>query len=145
MQTEPPAAGGGARGRLALGRAGEEMARQFYAACGFACVAAGLRTRYGEIDLIVARGALLVFVEVKTRRGGRCGAAAEAVTAAKLARLRRLAGAFLASGRGKGWSRYRFDVVAVEMLGEGRGCRLDHLAGVGEGAPAGRSDWRHAR
>ncbi|MHB8079430.1 MAG: YraN family protein [Candidatus Krumholzibacteriia bacterium] len=114
----------------ALGRLGEEWARLHLEACGFRPVACRHRTRYGEIDLVARRDDLLVFVEVKTRRGDACGRPEEAVTRAKLARLRRLAAAFLAEVGGGGCCRFRFDVVAVTFGGEGRGCRLEHFAGV---------------
>ncbi len=114
-----------------LGRLGEEMARLFLAAGGYACVARGFRTRAGEIDLVVRRDDLLVFVEVKTRRGDRCGAPEEAVGPRKIARLRRLARAYLAAVPAAGVRRFRFDVVAVALDAGGGGCRLRHLAGVG--------------
>jgi len=114
----------------ALGRLGEELARLHLEACGFRPVALRHRTRHGEIDLVARRDDLLVFVEVKTRRGDRCGRPEEAVTPAKLARLRRLAAAFLAERGGDGCRRFRFDVVAVTFAGEGRGCRVEHFAGV---------------
>ncbi len=114
----------------ALGRLGEEWARLHFEACGFSTVASRHRTRHGEIDLVARRGGLLVFVEVKTRRGTACGRPEEAVTPAKLTRLRRLAAAFLAERGGEGCNRFRFDVVAITFGGEGRGSRLDHYAGV---------------
>lgn len=114
----------------ALGRLGEEWARLHLEACGFHPVAQRHRTRHGEIDLVARRDDLLVFVEVKTRRGNACGRPEEAVTPAKMLRLRRLAAAFLAERGGDGCLSFRFDVVAITFDGEGRGCRLEHFAGV---------------
>ncbi len=54
-----------------------------------------------------------MFCEVKSRSSGAFGTPAEAVTAAKQARVRRVAGRWLAdqpAGRGR---RVRFDVAAV--------------------------------
>lgn len=116
--------------RQRLGRAGESLARVYLEACGFRCLAARHRTRWGEIDLVMRRSDLIVFVEVKTRAGSGCSRPEAAVTARKLARLRRLAAAWLAEGGGAGARVYRFDVVAVTLAGEGRGCRLVHFAGV---------------
>jgi len=67
----------------------------------------------GEVDLVVVRrrDRLVVFCEVKARRSGRFGSAAEAVGRDKQARLRRLAGRWLAEHRG-GASGIRFDVAA---------------------------------
>ena len=101
--------------RQRLGARGERLAAAWYRAHGYTVVARNWRCREGEIDLIVARRGELVFCEVKTRSSDRFGVPAEAVTPAKQARLRALAGRFLAElspGRGRGWS-LRFDVAAV--------------------------------
>jgi putative endonuclease len=76
-------------------------------------VARNWRCRAGEIDLIARRGRVVVFCEVKTRSSGAFGTPAEAVTVPKRARVRRLAGRWLAeqpAGRG---GHIRFDVAAV--------------------------------
>ena len=71
------------------------------------------RCRYGELDLVLAKGDELVFCEVKTRSSRRFGHPAEHVTAAKQARIRGLSIRWMdASGvRAK---YLRFDVAAVE-------------------------------
>ena len=74
------------------------------------------RSRRGEIDLVVRRGRLLVFSEVKTRSGDRFGQPFEAVTASKQVRLRRLAAEWLrtrSATLGPGPLDIRFDVVSV--------------------------------
>lgn len=114
-----------------LGRVGEALARLYYEACGYVTVQERYRKREGEIDLIVSRGPLVVFVEVKARRSGRYGVPEAAVTPAKLSRMRHLARHFLAEFPQPRGRMYRFDVIAVEMKGEGDGLRLRHLAGVG--------------
>ncbi len=50
-----------------LGRLGEELAAAHLRRLGFATLARNVRTRHGEIDLIVFDGRTLAFVEVKTR------------------------------------------------------------------------------
>jgi len=104
------APGGGAQ--AALGRAGEDLAAQWYAARGYELVARNWRTPEGELDLVVRRGRLVAFVEVKARTDDRFGAPVEAVMATKQARIRRLAGAWLRENGGRGF-RTRFDVVSV--------------------------------
>jgi putative endonuclease len=119
-----------AAGPARLGRGGEELARVFLELCGFRCVAARYRCPRGEIDLVVRRGDLLVFVEVKTRGRHACGRPEEAVGGAKLARLRAAARHYLWRYPAAAACRLRFDVIAVEFRGERAGAVLRHLAGV---------------
>ena len=69
----------------------------------------------GEIDLIGYDGAVLAFVEVKTRTGEpeRVGLPEDAVTRDKRRHLSRMARQFLAERRIRE-ARCRFDVVAIE-------------------------------
>ncbi len=79
-------------------------------------VARNWRCADGEIDLVVAREALVVFVEVKARASDRYGSPALAVDHRKQRRVRRLAARWLAeqAAAGVGVScPVRFDVVAV--------------------------------
>jgi putative endonuclease len=98
--------------RLALGRWGEEEAARYLRRLGMTILERNLRTPVGEIDLIARSGKLLVFVEVKTRRGDRFGAPQEAVGRTKQRQIVRTAQWYLGSGRGRGLQP-RFDVVAV--------------------------------
>jgi putative endonuclease len=47
--------------RRALGRLGEQLAADHLERLGFAVIERNARTRYGEIDLIVFDGHILVF------------------------------------------------------------------------------------
>jgi len=105
--------------RLELGRSGEDAALRLYAAAGYRVVARNWRCALGEIDLVLERGALLVFCEVKTRRGDRLGGPYESVTAAKQRKLRQLGEAFLARWP-SGIRDVRFDVASISV---GRGGR----------------------
>jgi putative endonuclease len=103
----------------ALGASGEAAVAAHYAARGFDLLARNWRCSDGEIDLIVRRGGLCVFCEVKTRSSQAFGAPVEAVTFAKQRRLRRLAGRWLSenagarSGAPVGGYDVRFDVASV--------------------------------
>ncbi len=99
----------------ALGLAGESAAAGFLARKGYRVICRRWRSRHGEIDLIVRDGDEVVFVEVKTRRGGGFGLPEEAVTKAKRERLRRSAEEYLDGHPGV--RRWRIDVVAVEVAG----------------------------
>ncbi len=99
---------------LALGRAGEDRAEDWYIASGYQILERNWRSRLGEIDLVCRRAhdEVIVFCEVKTRRNDRLGEPAEAVTRTKQLRLRRLAAEYL-SRHGCGPVNVRFDVVAI--------------------------------
>jgi putative endonuclease len=112
----PPRAGtpgAAADPRHEFGRRGEDAAAAWLARQGCEVVARNVRTAFGEIDLVALDGDVVVFVEVKARRGQ---GALEAVGPAKQRRLVRLATAFLARA---GWleRKARFDVVAVDGRG----------------------------
>ncbi|MBK5237998.1 MAG: YraN family protein [Actinomycetales bacterium] len=78
----------------ALGRTGEQLAVEFLVQRGYAVVERNWRCRQGEIDIVARHRGTTVFVEVKTRSGLGYGHPFEALSLTKLARLRRLAGAW---------------------------------------------------
>lgn len=96
------------------GRDGEEAAARFLEARGLTVLARNVRAGGGEIDLVAAEGATLVFVEVKWRKDAARGTPAEAVTPAKRRRLLSAARAFLAESPAGARRDVRFDVVAIE-------------------------------
>lgn len=93
------------------GRGAESNAASWYEANGFVVLARRLRTGGGELDLIVADSALVIFVEVKTRRHLRD--AAESVSRRQQRRLADAAEIALAEH--PDWRRdgTRFDVVLL--------------------------------
>ena len=99
--------------RLRLGARGEALTAEWYEARGYRIVARNWRSGRGELDLVVRRGAVLAFCEVKTRSTAAFGSPALAVGREKQAQLRRLAGAFLAAHPQVGVRDRRFDVAAV--------------------------------
>ena len=114
--------------RAVLGRWGEDLAVQHLQGAGYEVLARNWRCREGEIDIVARAGAVLCFVEVKTRSGLGFGEPAEAVSPQKARRLRVLAGRWLAVHRQPGWSDLRFDVVSVLRTADGP--RVTHLEGA---------------
>ncbi|UYP20532.1 YraN family protein [Rhodococcus sp. Z13] len=111
-----------------VGARGEDLAAEFLESTGMVVLERNWRSRYGELDLVAQDGAVLVFVEVKTRTGLGYGSPAEAVTRAKAERLRRLAGLWLAE-QNRRWPRIRIDVVTV-LLRRGHAPAITHLRQV---------------
>ncbi|WP_345216013.1 YraN family protein [Georgenia halophila] len=119
------------RAKDAVGRYGENVVAQQLAARGWEVLDRNWRCRHGELDIVAREpGGALVFVEVKTRRGTAYGHPAEAVTRAKLTRLRRLAAAWLAEHAGVHAETIRIDVVAVLVPRSGA-AQLTHVEAVG--------------
>lgn len=117
--------------RHRLGRAGEQLALEHLERLGYRLVARNHRTRFGELDLVMADGRALVFVEVKTRRGTRPDRAWESLHGGKRERVRRMAAAFLAEVRERPRAEeLRFDAVGVTIDGQGRLAALEHLEGA---------------
>lgn len=115
--------------RSELGALGEQLAVEHLQTLGFRVVARNWRCRYGELDVIAVDGATVVFVEVKTRSTDQFGGVAEAVTAQKVRRLRRLAGLWLAA-QDDAWAAVRIDVIGVR-IGRRAAPEISHLKGVG--------------
>ena len=110
-----------------LGRLGERLAAEHFERLGFTTIARNHRTRFGELDLVVAADGLLVFCEVKTRRAG-SGSPWESLHGPKQVQVRRMAAAFLAESRDRPWAEdLRFDAVGIVVDHEGRLVSLDHL------------------
>ena len=116
------------RAKDAVGRYGERVAAAYLEEQGWEVLDRNWRGQAGELDIVALQGEDLVVVEVKTRTGDGFGHPAEAVTAAKLARLRRLAGQWLACHELRPRA-VRIDVVAVRAGGAGA-ARVEHLRGV---------------
>ena len=117
------------RTRAARGTAAEVAAERHLKRAGMRPVARDVRLPNGQIDLVMLDGDALVVVEVKARRGTGFGLPEEAVDAAKLARLRRLAAAYRELNPGLGRA-LRVDVVAVELNADGGPGRCRHIADV---------------
>jgi len=94
-----------------VGDWGEAVAASYLRERGYEILAAGYRTRYGEIDLIAADAAFLIFVEVKTRKDADFALAREAVDARKRAKIRRTAEMFLIENETE--LQPRFDVIEL--------------------------------
>lgn len=115
--------------RHVLGRLGERLAAEHLERRGCSIVGRNHRTRYGEIDLIVLDGDILVFVEVKTRRGR--GSPWDALHDAKCAQVRRMARAYLTEVPDRPRTAgLRFDAIGIQIDGRGRLTSLSHLEGA---------------
>lgn len=108
-----------------LGRRGEDLAAAHLRMIGFEILDRNWRCGQGEIDIVARDGREIVFVEVKTRSSVAFGNPLEAITPAKLARLRRLAVAWCEAHPGHS-ARIRIDAIAIVSPRVGT-VAIDHL------------------
>lgn len=107
-----------------LGVSGESFSEKYLEGAGWRILAKNYRIRSAEIDLIAERDGLIAFIEVKTRRSGRYGRPAEAVTLRKQQKIIAAAGMFMQGAEYIGRA-CRFDVIEV-FKSNGEWC-LNHI------------------
>ena len=90
---------------------GEALAAEYLRKKRYQIVAAGYRSRFGEIDLIVKNRKYLVFVEVKTRKNSDFAGARDYVDRNKQDRIRVTASVYLSANPTN--LQPRFDVVEI--------------------------------
>jgi putative endonuclease len=95
-----------------VGASGEEQTLADYRKRGYQLLARNWRCSLGELDLVLIRDQVVVFCEVKTRRGAAFGGPFESVTWQKQRKLRQLAETFLRAMRLHPTA-VRFDVASV--------------------------------
>ena len=108
------------------GKIGEKAAEEFLINKGLTLVSRNFSSRFGEIDLIMREKNILVFVEVKTKKGLGWGSPEEMFTRGKYERVKRMASVYL---KGKEVS-CRIDMVAVVLGEENQPVSVKHYENV---------------
>lgn len=100
---------------IKLGRIGEETAAEILRCKGFRILQMNYRCICGEVDIIAAKGALISFIEVKTRQGLSYGRPCEAVGEVKRKRIKNAAFCYLKDMERKGYvpAKISFDVMEI--------------------------------
>lgn len=111
-----------------IGLWGETYARQWLEQAGWRTLSQNWRCPAGEVDIVAVRGDDLVFFEVKTRTSQTFGHPVEALSAAKISRMRVVAGQWLAAHRNVR-GRIRLDLIAI--LRERGRLEIEHVEAVG--------------
>lgn len=99
------------------GNEGEDRACQFLKEKGFKVLERNWRTRTGEIDIIVNKDDLIVFVEVKTIPNGTRDMLQRELNQQKLQRIVKTSKCFLIKHREYNSSYIRYDVIVLDMPG----------------------------
>jgi putative endonuclease len=108
-----------------LGKRFEEAAARDLAQRGWDILARNVRFQRREIDLVIRKGRVVAFVEVKGRRGPGYGHPLEAITWRKRREIEAVAHWWVERFGEPGLT-YRFDAVSVEP-GKGGALSVQHL------------------
>lgn len=99
---------------VTFGRLGEEAAAKLLEASGYRILERNYRSKMGEVDIIASKGAMLSFIEVKTRQNYRYGRPCEAVDRKKQRRIKNTAMCYLKEANAEAvHESISFDVVEV--------------------------------
>ncbi len=116
--------------RLLVGVRGEEIAAEHLSSLGWQIIERRWRCAAGELDIVAIEPAerpVTVFCEVKCRTGLGYGGPLEAITLAKVAKLRELAAVWLQEHRPR--TAVRFDGIGV-LLRPGWSPIITHVRGI---------------
>lgn len=97
----------------ATGKWAEEAVLQYLITQGHALLTRNFARKFGELDLVMLDGQVLVFVEVRYRRSAAYGGALASVNRPKQRKIIAAAQAYLVSHPRLRYRDCRFDVVAV--------------------------------
>jgi putative endonuclease len=95
-----------------LGRLGEELAAEYLESLGLVLLCRNWRCREGELDIIATDGHRLVVAEVKTRSSDDFGTPADAMTPAKIRKIKAATNAWLRNFSVP-WCEISYDLVAI--------------------------------
>lgn len=115
--------------RQTLGKLGETIASEYLVDHGYTLIERNFKARYGEIDLIVSKNNILVFVEVKTRIGKKYGIPEEAVTSRKIHEVL-ITSEYYALLHPELPTSHRIDVIAIELFPDKTIQDLRHIENI---------------
>ena len=113
---------------LKTGRLGEEIAKEYLQANRHTIIEQNYRTRRAEIDLIALNKGILIFVEVRTKKGERFGSPEDSFNRSKKNKLINNARAYVAKKRWK--KEYRIDAVCIVLDNNYRVNRINHYENI---------------
>ena len=109
-----------------IGRKGENIALDFLIDKGYQVLEQNFHTRYGEIDLVMSQGEMIVFVEVKTRTSTAFGAPEASITSTKLEHLIN-AGLLWLQAHPEAPDDWRIDVISIFLSRQNDSSEIQHF------------------
>ncbi len=111
-----------------IGHLGEDIAKRYLKGHGYAIIEQNYRTRRAEIDLIAIHKGILIFIEVRTKRGERFGMPEESFNRNKKNKLIGNAKAYVAK---KQWQKAcRIDAICIILDNNFQLKRLNHYKNI---------------
>lgn len=110
------------------GKLGEDLAEKYLVGRKYYILARNYHSRFGEIDIIAADGAQIVFVEVKTRTQNQFGSPLEAITKGKLSKMIKTSQFYLSQRKLHGQS-YRYDAIEIIIKGDNKPI-INHILNI---------------
>lgn len=98
---------------VTTGKIGELIAQKYLKSKGYRIIECNWRTKYAEVDLIVKKGKVIVFVEVKTRKSERFARPEDFINYKKKQRLKRAAIGYMQSKKLTGPC--RIDAICIVL------------------------------
>lgn len=109
-----------------IGTWGENIAAEYLLTDGYIVLDRNFRTRIGELDIVVKKDGIVVFVEVKTRYDCTFGSPALSVTYSKQKKIYAIAQLYILNRKCNNRS-FRFDVIEVLMNKEENKPSINHI------------------
>ncbi len=113
-----------------IGQVGESYAQRYLEKRGFQILEKNFRCKFGEMDLIISKDNIIVFIEVKFRRSLIYGLPCEAINSYKIHHLRRLASYYMAKFQSQYPERAKemeFRIDVIEVLEIQNQCYIRHI------------------
>ena len=111
-----------------VGKLGENIAQEYLKKKGCDIISRNYRTKYGEIDLIVRKNNILIFVEVRSKTGEQFGTPEDTINKIKMSKIKRNAMAYIS--RKKWQDQYRIDAICIILNQDSSIKRLDHYENI---------------
>ena len=106
----------------------ESLAVEHLLRAGYRILERNYHTRYSEIDIIAHKRGMLVFIEVRSRRGQMHGAPEETIDQRKIFKVLRAGLVYIAFN--PQFKSYRIDAVCIVFDEENNVVRLDHYENI---------------
>lgn len=111
-----------------MGALGESIAQKFLENKRYKIIEKNYRNKYGEIDLVCQKDDILVFVEVKTRKGEEFGTPEDAFKKEKIKRLIKNAQGYFK--KSKVMLKSRIDAICIVLDKDEKLKRISHYENI---------------